>query len=63
MDFVERIFHIAPDGGSGLMELAILLTIACVVTGALWLAAKFASEHSGLARAGIADEGSGQRQD
>jgi hypothetical protein len=31
MDFVERIFHIAPDGGNGLTELAIMFAIACGV--------------------------------
>ncbi len=25
MDFIERIFHVAPDGGTGLLELAFLL--------------------------------------
>ena len=25
MDFIEAVFHIAPDGGSGLTELTILL--------------------------------------
>ena len=25
MDFIERIFHIAPDGGSGILELDLLL--------------------------------------
>jgi hypothetical protein len=25
MDFIERVFHIAPDGGSGSLELAIVL--------------------------------------
>jgi hypothetical protein len=27
MDFIERIFHVAPDGGSGLLEMAILLVV------------------------------------
>ncbi len=27
MDFIERIFHIAPDGGTGLLELAIVLAL------------------------------------
>ena len=27
MDFIERIFHIAPDGGTGAMELAIVLLL------------------------------------
>jgi hypothetical protein len=37
MDIIERIFHIAPDGGSGATELAILLAAACVAAGVLWL--------------------------
>lgn len=27
MDFIERIFHIAPDGGTGLLELAFVLIL------------------------------------
>ncbi|HTV56365.1 MAG TPA: hypothetical protein VMI06_15790 [Terriglobia bacterium] len=27
MDFIERIFHVAPDGSSGLLEMAILLVV------------------------------------
>jgi hypothetical protein len=30
MDFIERIFGIAPDGGSGYFELAIILTVITV---------------------------------
>jgi uncharacterized OsmC-like protein len=29
MDFIERIFHIAPDGGNGLTEWAIVLVGLC----------------------------------
>jgi hypothetical protein len=29
MDFIERIFHLAPDGGSGLTEWAIVLACVC----------------------------------
>ena len=25
MDFIERIFHLSPDGGSGMTEMAIIL--------------------------------------
>lgn len=32
MDFIERLFHIAPDRGSGLLELAITLTLLLVPT-------------------------------
>jgi hypothetical protein len=27
MDFVERIFHLSPDGGSGALELAITFAV------------------------------------
>jgi hypothetical protein len=37
MDFIERIFDIAPDGGNGLTESAVLLAVACVAAGAVWL--------------------------
>jgi len=37
MDFIERIFDVAPDGGNGLTELAILLAVACLAAGAVWL--------------------------
>ncbi len=40
MNFIERIFDIAPDGGSGLTELAILLACICTAAGALWLRRK-----------------------
>jgi hypothetical protein len=30
MDWMERIFNLAPDGGNGRAEVAILLAIACV---------------------------------
>lgn len=36
MDFIERIFHIAPDGGSGALELALVLVP--VLTAAMFLA-------------------------
>jgi hypothetical protein len=29
MDFIERIFHLAPDGGNGLTEWAIVLVCVC----------------------------------
>jgi hypothetical protein len=31
MDFIERVFHISPDGGSGALELALLLVPVVVV--------------------------------
>ena len=30
MDFIERLFHIAPDGGTGFLELAIALAVLAV---------------------------------
>lgn len=36
MHFIERIFHVAPDGGSGVLELELLLAL-------LLLALTFAS--------------------
>jgi hypothetical protein len=30
MDFIERIFHVAPDAGTGLLEIAILLIVIAV---------------------------------
>lgn len=34
MDFIERIFHIAPDGGTGAMELAIVLLLVIITLAA-----------------------------
>jgi hypothetical protein len=41
MDFIERIFHVAPDGGTGTLELAIALIVLIVplVLGGLRLLA------------------------
>ena len=42
MDFIERIFHIAPDGGSGTLELAIVLgLIVFPLALALWVRRRF----------------------
>lgn len=30
MHFIEQIFHVDPDAGSGLFELAILLTVVAI---------------------------------
>jgi hypothetical protein len=30
MDFIERIFHVAPDGGSGILEFALLFVFMIV---------------------------------
>jgi hypothetical protein len=37
MDFIERLFHIAPDGGNGLTELAICLALIFVSAAVLVL--------------------------
>ncbi len=34
MDWIERLFHISPDGGSGLTEIAILSGIAALIAAA-----------------------------
>lgn len=39
MDFIERIFHIYPDRGSGVVELGSVVT--CVATGAIVAAVKW----------------------
>jgi hypothetical protein len=35
MNFIEQIFHVSPDGGSGILELSITLAIltACLAAG------------------------------
>lgn len=35
MDFIERIFHISPDGGSGATELLILMALVLVACAAI----------------------------
>jgi hypothetical protein len=35
MDFVERWLGLAPDGGNGAVELAVLMTCACAVSAVL----------------------------
>jgi hypothetical protein len=37
MDFIERMFRIAPDSGDGLTELAIVLVCVFVPLGVYWL--------------------------
>lgn len=31
MDFIERIFHISPDGGSGAFEILALVVVAALI--------------------------------
>lgn len=37
MDFIERLFHVAPDGGNGMTELAILFVVFLVPAAIYWL--------------------------
>jgi len=39
MDFVERWLGLAPDGGNGAVELAVLMTCACAVLAVVALGA------------------------
>jgi hypothetical protein len=36
MDFIERIFHVSPDGGSGATELLYLVAVFCVGFGLIF---------------------------
>ena len=36
MDFIERLFHIAPDGGDGSIEAAYLMVAGMVVAAAVF---------------------------
>jgi len=36
MDFIERIFHVSPDGGSGATELLYLIAIYAVGLGIIF---------------------------
>ena len=38
MNFIERIFHIAPDGGTGTLELSFLMVVLIVPIAALMVA-------------------------
>jgi hypothetical protein len=42
MDWVERIFHVSPDGGSGAYELALALAVVVVLCTVGALAARAA---------------------
>jgi len=46
MDFIERLFNLSPDGGSGLTETAILIAFVLVVT----LCMKFPRVHRSRTR-------------
>ncbi len=50
MDFVERLFGFAPDGGTGALEVALLL-VPVVLAGVLWAQRRLKeSDHRPLAR-------------
>ena len=36
MDFIERWFHISPDGGNGVTEATIFLVLCVVVMALVW---------------------------
>lgn len=36
MDFFERIFHVAPDGGNGFLEFILLLGVIALCSSTLW---------------------------
>ena len=36
MDFVERIFHVSPDGGNGTFELVLFLLVAAIILVRFW---------------------------
>jgi hypothetical protein len=36
MDFIERLFHVSPDGGNGLTELLYLVAISAVGVGIIF---------------------------
>ncbi len=37
MDLIERLFHIAPDNGSGLTELSMLAVCVAIPVGIYWV--------------------------
>jgi hypothetical protein len=41
MDFIERLFHIAPDGGDGTFEAALFVVLGVVVTVAAVVGRRF----------------------
>jgi hypothetical protein len=43
MDWVERLFGVSPDGGSGMLELAIVIAVALTILGIATSAARRAS--------------------
>jgi hypothetical protein len=46
MDFIERVFHIAPDGGNGLTEWAIVQACGCACLLFAARSARFRSSRS-----------------
>jgi hypothetical protein len=46
MNFVERVFHLDPDAGSGLFEIVIIVTVASLMA----MGARIAIRRAGRAR-------------
>lgn len=46
MDFIESIFHVAPDGGTGSLELAILIVVVVFPLVVLALRRRVRSERN-----------------
>jgi hypothetical protein len=42
VDWIERLFHISPDGGNGSLELAIFVALVTVVAAAVSAGTRFA---------------------
>lgn len=36
MNFIEQMFHVSPDGGSGILELSIVLVVLAAGMAAAW---------------------------
>jgi hypothetical protein len=50
MDFIERIFHLSPDGGTGSLELAILLAVIAIPVTIVLLRRRRLDERTWLRR-------------
>jgi hypothetical protein len=50
MDWIEEVFHIDPDGGSGLFELAIVVVVAIVIAMVAAGAHRYRSRRRGETR-------------
>lgn len=50
MDFIERIFHVAPDAGNGTLELAFVLVFLMLLLGVAALRLGVVRRYAGNAR-------------